>query len=138
MLDRSFPLPPGEAWNKERSVSPTSREVLPAVVGLFLLCDGEPERCIVEGASFGRDADTIASVLGGLAGALRGASRIRPEWISTCEQANREFFAEVEGDPEANFRATAERLVDALRAERQRLRTREELLGALLAPPRQN
>jgi hypothetical protein len=77
MLDRSFPLPPGQAWDKDRSVSPTSREVLPVATAIFYLCQGNANRCIVEGASFGRDAETIATILGGLAGALKGASVIR-------------------------------------------------------------
>jgi hypothetical protein len=120
MLDRSFPLPPGQAWDPERSVAPTSREVLPAVVGLFLLCDGDVEPCLVEGASFGRDADTIATILGGLAGALRGAWAIRPGWLAASERANVEFFREAEPDREAGVAVMAHRLVAALEAERGR------------------
>lgn len=40
MLDRSFPVPPGEEWDKDRSASPTSREVLPAVAAILHLCRG--------------------------------------------------------------------------------------------------
>jgi ADP-ribosylglycohydrolase len=72
MLDRSFPVPPEEGWVKERSPAPTSREVLPAVAGIFYLCEGEPERCIAEGASVGRDADMISSILGARRGTARG------------------------------------------------------------------
>jgi hypothetical protein len=50
------------------------------------------------------------------------------------EHANRDFFAELEGDPEANFRSMAERLVGALGAERDRARRRAEELEALLVP----
>jgi hypothetical protein len=75
MLDRSFPVPPGEAWEKDRSPGPTSREVVPAVVGIFYLCEGDANRCIVEGASFGRDADTIASVVGGSCRSLARGGR---------------------------------------------------------------
>jgi len=133
LLDQSFPLPPGQRWDAERSVSPTSREVLPAVTGVFVLCDGNVERCIVEGASLGRDADTIASVGGALAGALRGAGAIRPDWIAACEAANAAFFVELEGDPDANFRAMAGRLVDALESQRRRVHARERRLAGLLA-----
>ena len=132
LLDRSFPLPPGEAWDRERSVSPTSREVLPAVVGLLLLCDGDPNAAIVEGASLGRDADTIATLLGSLTGALRGASAIRPDWIAASERANAAFFAEVEGDPAAGFLHMAERMVGAVAAERRRALERHAALTALL------
>jgi ADP-ribosylglycohydrolase len=133
MLDRSFPLPPGELWDKRRSVSPTSREVLPVVTAIFLLCDGDVERCIVEGASFGRDADTIASVLGGLAGALQGAQAIPDRWITSCERANEGFFAEVEGDSQANFRIMATRLAKALDMERRKISERHQTLTSMLS-----
>jgi ADP-ribosylglycohydrolase len=131
MLDWSFPLPPSEEWEKERSPSPTSREVLPVAVGIFYLCEGEPNRCIVEGASFGRDADTVASVVGGLAGALRGADAIREDWIEQCERANEEFFAEVEGDRQANFRRMATRLVEAMESEKRAIGERLETLSRI-------
>jgi ADP-ribosylglycohydrolase len=131
MLDRSFPVPPGEEWDKDRSPSPTSREVLPAVVGIFYLCEGDAHRCIVEGASFGRDADTIASVVGGLAGALGGADAIREDWIEQCERANEEFFAEVEGDQQANFRRMATRLVEAMESEKRAIGERLDTLSRI-------
>jgi len=131
MLDRSFPVPPGQEWVKDRSPGPTSREVIPAVVALFYLCEGEPNRCIVEGASFGRDADTIASVVGGLAGALGGAGAIREAWIEQCEEANEEFFAEVEGAPQANFCRMATRLVEAMESEKRAIRARLDTLSRI-------
>jgi ADP-ribosylglycohydrolase len=131
MLDRSFPLPPGEEWEKDRSPGPTSREVIPAVVGIFYLCEGGADRCIVEGASFGRDADTIATVVGGLAGALRGAGAIREDWIEQCERANAEFFAEVEGDRQANFRRMATRLVEAAESEKRAIGERLDTLSRI-------
>jgi ADP-ribosylglycohydrolase len=132
LLDHSFPLPPGEAWSSERSVSPTSREVLPAVVGILLLCDPDPNRCIVEAASIGRDADTIATVTGTLAGALHGAHAIRSDWSAASETANAAFFAELEGDPAAGFHRMAERMVDAVEAERRRAQQRHATLASLL------
>ena len=133
-LDRSFPRPPGWAWDKDRTVSPTSREVLPIVAGLFDLCGGKPRECISAGASFGRDADTIATVLGGLSGALFGASAVPSEWIAASEQANVDFFREVSPDVETSFEKTAAELLEALRAERGRVATRLATLDALLDP----
>ena len=104
-LDRSFPRPPAWVWDKDRTVSPTSREVLPIVAGLFELCGGEPAACISAGASFGRDADTIATVLGGLSGALSGASAIPADWIAQSEAANVAFFDEVSPDARSDFRS---------------------------------
>jgi ADP-ribosylglycohydrolase len=131
MLDRSFPVPPGESWVEDRSPAPTSREVLPAVAGIFYLCEGQPDRCIAQGASFGRDADTISSVVGSLAGALRGAGAIRQDWIERCEEANWEFFAEVEGDFNANFHRMAERLVGAVESEKRALSERLDALSRI-------
>jgi ADP-ribosylglycohydrolase len=57
-----------------------SRETVPLTLALFHLADGDVERCVTYGANFGRDADTIASMAGATAGALRGAEGIRQEW----------------------------------------------------------
>ena len=129
-LDRSFPRPADHNWDAERSVSPTSREVLPIVAGLFELCGGEPNACITAGASVGRDADTICTVLGGLGGALHGAGAVRPDWIEASEEANVGFFDEVE--PGETFRSTAMKLVGALEAERNQVRARLAFLDTLV------
>jgi ADP-ribosylglycohydrolase len=72
-------------------------------------------------------------LIGGAIGDALGApSAIRQNWISQCEKANRDFFEEVEGDPEANFRSMAERMADILRSERHRTSERARLLDRLL------
>jgi ADP-ribosylglycohydrolase len=129
-LDRSFPRPADHVWHPERSVSPTSREVLPIVCGLFELCGGDPVAAISAGASMGRDADTICTVLGGLGGALFGAAAIRADWIADSERANTGFFDEV--GPGTSFLSTARDLVAALASERDALRARLGHLDALL------
>ncbi|MDQ3943219.1 MAG: ADP-ribosylglycohydrolase family protein [Actinomycetota bacterium] len=131
MLDRSFPVPPDQQWDKDRSVSPTSREILPLVATILHLCEGDANRCIVEGASFGRDCDTIASVVGGLAGAMDGADAIRKDWIDECEKANEEFFVEVEGDRRANFYRMAARLVEAMKSEKRAIQEQLEMLSRI-------
>ena len=133
-LDRSFPRPPGWVWDQDRTVSPTSREVLPIVAGLFALCDGDPATCISAGASFGRDADTIATVLGGLSGALRGAAAIPADWIATSEAANVDFFREASPDRDTDFRSTSVEMVEALRSERARAAERLAALDRLIGP----
>jgi len=60
---------------------PDARETVPVALALFYLADGEPRRAILSGANFGRDADTIASMAGSLAGALRGASALPEAWV---------------------------------------------------------
>jgi ADP-ribosylglycohydrolase len=108
--------------------------LLPAVVALLLACGTDPNQALVEGASLGRDADTITSVLGGIIGGLHGASALRPDWIGDCERANADFFAEVNGDPTAGFHTTATRLVSALETQRDTVRQRLDTLNDLLGP----
>jgi hypothetical protein len=133
MLDWSWPWPPTEDWDKDHFFSGNSIEIVPATMAIVHLCQGEANESIIEGASFGRDCDTIGRAAGCLAGALCGASAIRPDWIDTVEEANTEFFQEMEGDPEANFYSMAQRLVTALRAERQaaldRISVLDEIIG---------
>lgn len=57
-----------------------SRETVPLTFALFLLSEGDFEKAVTYGANFGRDADTIACMLGGLAGALTGADAIKTAW----------------------------------------------------------
>jgi len=135
MLDWTWPSPPDREWNKNYYHSCSSLEILPAAMALLYLCDGEVNRCIIEGASFGRDCDTIANVVGHLAGALQGASVIRKEWIEQCEKANEEFFQEVEGDSKAGFFTMAQRLVEVLKQERNHTRERLQFLDHLVSTP---
>lgn len=107
-----------DRYRKGEMFSGSSLEILPAVAGLLTLCD-DPWRAIVEAASFGRDADTIASIVGSVVGVVHGASALPDGLVEACESANREFFEELEGDPDADFRAMADRLVDALERRRR-------------------
>ncbi len=129
MLDWTWP---SRSWDKERFFSASSLEIVTIVMALLRLCGPDPERCMVEAASFGRDCDTTANLIGSITGALGGASAIRADWIETVETANAPFFQELEGDPAAGFRRMAERMVGALRAEQGRARRRAELLARLL------
>jgi ADP-ribosylglycohydrolase len=64
------------------------RESVPAALGIFLLADGDPAETILGCANFGRDADTIATIGGAIAGALRGASVLPADWIEAVRSAN--------------------------------------------------
>jgi ADP-ribosylglycohydrolase len=129
---------PAVEWNREKYYQgeifgASSREFLPAIVGLLYLWDGDDSnRIIIEGASFGRDADTIASLTGNFASALNGASSLRDQWIDQCEKANEEFFEELHGDPNQNFAAMASRLGSVLDNERDRAADRIATLNELL------
>lgn len=129
MLDWTWP---SRHWDKECYFSGDSLEFVPVVMALLHFYGGDPRQCLIEGASFGRDCDTIAGVCGNLVGALHGASALPQEWIETSETANAEFFREVHGDPEENFHAMAARLVEALRQEKRAAQRRGEQLGLIL------
>lgn len=94
---------PKTSWRSDHFTSGTSLETVPLVMAILHLRDGDINACLVEGARFGRDADAIASLSGSIAGALHGASAIRPHWIERVENANSAFFAEVERTSAANF-----------------------------------
>lgn len=130
MLDWTWPR---LEWDKKHFFSGSSLEIVPVAMALLHLCRGEVNECIIEGASFGRDCDTIARAVGCLAGAMRGASAIRPEWIAIVERVNEPLFEEIEGNREANFFSLAQRLVEALRAEKRAVEARAAFLAHLLA-----
>ena len=66
-----------EAGSPNRSRSHCRRQASP----------GNPAATILGCANFGRDADTIATIGGTIAGALRGADRIPAAWIETVGAA---------------------------------------------------
>ena len=82
---------------------PDSRETVPVALSLFYLADGDPKQTIVYGANFGRDADTIASMAGALAGALRGASALPESWVE-----------KVKAESPRNHEEVARQLVDVV------------------------
>ena len=58
-----------------------SRETVPVALACFLLSGRDACRAIEYGANFGRDADTIATMAGAVAGAFAGASGIKRQWL---------------------------------------------------------
>ncbi len=133
MLDWTWPTPPHQTWNKERFFSGNTIELVPITMAILHLCGGDVNQSMIEAASFGRDCDTTASMAGAIAGAMQGASAIRQDWIKTVEEANLDFFEELEGDPKANFYSMAQRLVGALKAEKQAAQDRADMLEHMLA-----
>ena len=98
------------------------RETVPAVFALFALAKGQFRQGVVYAANFGRDADTLASILGSIAGAFCGAGAIPNEWIEQVEAHN-----------PVSQRTLAHGLLEAVRHElagsRAKHRELETLLG---------
>lgn len=62
-----------------------SRETVPVTLALFELAGSDPERAILWGVNFGRDADTIGTMVGGLCGALHGVQGLPARWVQKVE-----------------------------------------------------
>lgn len=133
MLDWTYPWPPQRGWDKNHFYCGNAREIIPATMAILYLCKGDVNQTMIEGASFGRDCDTIASIGGAIAGAMQGASAIRQDWIEQCEKANEPFYAEVGGDPQANQMYLSKKLIDVLCNEQKAAQQRAEFLEKLLS-----
>ncbi|MEM7333518.1 MAG: ADP-ribosylglycohydrolase family protein [Chloroflexota bacterium] len=74
-----------------------SRETIPITLAIFKLADGDFEKTVTYGANFGRDADTIATMGGAIAGAYQGINGIRSDWVTKANdltQVNQAELAE--------------------------------------------
>jgi ADP-ribosylglycohydrolase len=73
-------------WNPSRV---HSIEELPIALGFLVVTGGDFEQSMFGAANYGRDNDSIASMAGAIAGALRGDAVIRSGWIERIKEANR-------------------------------------------------
>jgi ADP-ribosylglycohydrolase len=65
-------------WTPSHSVSP---EAIPQIYAIFRFTNGDFRKGLFWAANFGRDADTIAAVIGALCGAKHGRSSIPETWV---------------------------------------------------------
>ena len=63
-------------------------EQIPATLALLTFGANDPKHAILAAVNFGRDTDTIACMVGELAGTLFGASALPTDWITTIMVAN--------------------------------------------------
>jgi len=63
-------------------------EQIPAALALLTFGANDPKQAILSAVNFGRDTDTIACMVGELAGSLFGASALPTDWIKTIIVAN--------------------------------------------------
>lgn len=66
-------------------------ETVPCAFGCVALAEGDPVKAIIYAANLGGDADTVAAIAGGLAGALAGIEAIPADWQQTVAAANPEY-----------------------------------------------
>ncbi len=74
--------------NKRMIETCDSRETVPVALAMFYLGEGDPEKTILYAVNFGRDADTIGTMAGALAGAFAGVDAIKKEWFEKLQQNN--------------------------------------------------
>jgi ADP-ribosylglycohydrolase len=74
--------------NHLQSLICDSRETVPCALALFYLAGGNPEKAIIYGANFGRDADTIATMAGALSGAFAGVEGLRSDWVEKIKKSS--------------------------------------------------
>ncbi|MBU0991433.1 MAG: ADP-ribosylglycohydrolase family protein, partial [Proteobacteria bacterium] len=63
-------------------------ESIPTAVGIFVAAAGDPRRCVIAGANVGYDTDTIASMAGALAGALKGFDAVPQDLFREVKKEN--------------------------------------------------
>ncbi len=67
-----------ELWTEYKAAVP---EAVSQALAVFKATAGDFRKGIIYGGNFGRDADTIAAIIGGISGAMNGASAIPKPWI---------------------------------------------------------
>ncbi|MCP8304205.1 MAG: ADP-ribosylglycohydrolase family protein [archaeon] len=72
-----------------------SNEAVPTAFGVFAATDGEPMDAIIMATNIGGDADTIASIAGGIAGAFKGIEAFPKEMVEKVVKVNELNFYEV-------------------------------------------
>ena len=65
-----------------------SIEELPVALAMLQITNGDVRETILGGTNYGRDADSIASMGGAIAGALGGADSVPSDWAAKVEEAS--------------------------------------------------
>jgi hypothetical protein len=66
-----------------------SRETVPITLALVRLAEGDVEKTVTYAANFGRDADTIATMGGAIAGVYQSVMGIRSDWVEKARKLSK-------------------------------------------------
>lgn len=102
-------------------------EEVPLALGMLVVGRGDYTATVLGAVNYGRDADSIASMGGALAGALGGVDSVPEHWRKAVATASRRTFDEV-------ALGLAEVAVELHERDRRRHRDHETAFAALLAP----
>jgi len=72
-----------------------SIEELPVALGMLVAAKGDWSESVLGSVNYGRDADSIASMAGAMAGALHGEVAIPAEWRETVSRSSRLTLREI-------------------------------------------
>ncbi|MBD3186495.1 hypothetical protein GF325_06685 [Candidatus Bathyarchaeota archaeon] len=73
-------------------------EVLSITTCLFKMTGGNYVEGVIAGTNIGRDADTIANLIGGLCGAMHGIDAIPLEWREGVQEINHQLHEKYKRD----------------------------------------
>jgi ADP-ribosylglycohydrolase len=104
-----------------------SIEELPIALGLLVATGGDYAETVLGGVNYGRDADSIASMGGALAGALGGVGALRRDWVDDVSAASR---IDVEEAGREMAVVSAEIFVKDAQRHEERARAMAELTAA--------
>ncbi|WP_326823673.1 ADP-ribosylglycohydrolase family protein [Streptosporangium sp. NBC_01639] len=102
-----------------------SIEELPLALAFLLIAKGDYRDTVLGGVNYGRDADSIASMGGAVAGALGGRGAVPADWLEPISTASRTDLV----TPGLNLARVAR---DIHRADLERRRAHESAFAALL------
>lgn len=96
-----------------------ANEVVSKAFAVFKLTQGRPEDAIIAAVNFGRDTDCLASVAGGISGALSGGSSLPERWVSQLDRATK---LNPYTNSQRTLRETADGLYAAFRSRLARMK----------------
>ena len=102
-----------------------SIEELPLALGYLIVSQGDYRSAVLGAINYGRDADSIASMVGSLIGAMRGKNALPERWVSEIGKRNRIDFEQVARDLLALF------IQDYRAAHETAARRHQEILSLL-------
>ena len=97
-------------------------EALGVSMGIFYAAGGDPRMAIIGAANYGRDVDSIAGIVGAIAGAFGGIDLLPADWVRTVREAN------PEPDMKELARSLCEIVVKRLERKRKHVQYLERLL----------
>lgn len=80
-------------------------EAVPCVFGILAATPGDPFAAIKMGVNIGDDTDTVATMVGAIAGALYGVGNMPMEYLYTMEKANKMELRKLADEVEKEFYA---------------------------------